>query len=151
MNEICAANWATNERESERAREQRICITGNGNISQLLRMGVWGVAVNAFTRAPRATTTMKYHPRLSGGQLKAMLCGAPKGRAFTLHNKPDYGLVSSRRQAVSWQMAWKIFLADFMSVSPLARAAARFGRKQIKHKIWLQSEEVPAYRMQLYH
>lgn len=83
------------ERVSERAREQRICITGNGNISQLLRMGVWGVAVNAFTRAPRATTTMKYHPRLSGGQLKAMLCGAPKGRAFTLHNKPDYGLVSS--------------------------------------------------------
>lgn len=57
--------------------------------------GVWGLAVNAFTRAPRATTTMKYHPRLSGGQLKAMLCGAPKGRAFTLHNKPDYGLVSS--------------------------------------------------------
>lgn len=98
MKEICAANWATNERESERVREQRICITGNGNISQLLRMeGVWGVAVNAFTRAPRATTTMKYHPRLSGGQLKAMLlCWAPKGRAFTLHNKPDYGLVSSR-------------------------------------------------------
>lgn len=98
MNEICAANWATNERESEGVSEgAKDMHNRKRKYFAIAAYGVWGVAVNAFTRAPRATTTMKYHPRLSGGQLKAMLlCWAPKGRAFTLHNKPDYGLVSSR-------------------------------------------------------
>lgn len=77
MNEICAANWATNELKDIR-------ITGNGNISQLAACGGGGggVAVNTFTSLSRATT-MKYHPRLSGG-------------AFTLHNKPDYGAAPTR-------------------------------------------------------
>lgn len=113
MNEICAANWATNEPKDIR-------ITGNGNISQLTACGGEGVAVNTFTSLSRATT-MKYHPRLSGG-------------AFTLHNKPDYGAdptrpmdcpAKGRLEGGARKTQWQIYVCQRVN-----KSSARFSFKQ---------------------
>jgi len=64
--------------------------------------GVEGVAVNAFTSL---SDDNEISPRLSVGQTKGT-DSRQKGQAFTLHNKPDYGTVSTTL-TIDCFMSWR--------------------------------------------